>query len=165
MAAKNTNFSNSESLIYQNEFLKLTVLGGIKLDGLDRMRSTLKIELKESSAPLLRQNIDLLNYNQTEKLNDVTAHAEMLAFTAASEYLGNKYLHDCTLYVTVEPCIMCAGASYWAQLKRVVFGTNEPKRGYRRVGNLLHPKTEMVSGIMAQECADLMASFFAAKRK
>ena len=104
-------------------------------------------------------------YNQTEKLNDITAHAEMLAFTAASEYLGNKYLHDCTLYVTVEPCIMCAGASYWAQLKRVVFGTTEPKRGYRRVGNLLHPKTEMVSGIMAQECADLMASFFAARRK
>lgn len=103
-------------------------------------------------------------YNQTEKLNDVTAHAEMLAFTAASEYLGNKYLHDCTLYVTVEPCIMCAGASYWAQLKRVVFGAAEPKRGYRRVGNLLHPKTEMVSGIMAQECAELMASFFAAKR-
>ncbi|GAB3529250.1 nucleoside deaminase [Pontibacter brevis] len=103
-------------------------------------------------------------YNQTEKLNDVTAHAEMLAFTAASEYLGNKYLHDCTLYVTVEPCIMCAGASYWAQLKRVVFGAPEPKRGYRRVGNLLHPKTEMVSGIMAQECAGLMASFFAAKR-
>lgn len=103
-------------------------------------------------------------YNQTEKLNDVTAHAEMLAITAAAEYLGNKYLHDCTLYVTVEPCIMCAGASYWAQLKRVVYGTSEPKRGYRTVGNLLHPKTEMVSGVMAQECADLMASFFAAKR-
>ncbi len=103
-------------------------------------------------------------YNQTEKLNDVTAHAEMVAFTAAAEYLGNKYLHDCTLYVTVEPCVMCAGASYWAQLKRVVFGAAEPKRGYRSVGNLLHPKTEMVSGIMAQECADLMALFFANKR-
>ena len=104
-------------------------------------------------------------YNQTEKLNDVTAHAEMLALTAAAEYLGNKYLNDCTLYVTVEPCVMCAGASYWAQLKRVVYGAPEPKRGYRRVGNLLHPKTEMVSGIMAQECADLMASFFSEKRK
>ncbi|QCR25101.1 tRNA-specific adenosine deaminase [Pontibacter sp. SGAir0037] len=103
-------------------------------------------------------------YNQTEKLNDVTAHAEMLAFTAASEYLGNKYLHDCTLFVTVEPCVMCAGASYWAQLKRVVFGAPEPKRGYRRIGNLLHPKTEMVSGVKAQECAELMASFFANKR-
>lgn len=104
-------------------------------------------------------------YNQTEKLNDVTAHAEMLALTAAAEYLGNKYLNDCTLFVTVEPCVMCAGASYWAQLKRVVFGTSEPKRGYRRVGNLLHPKTEMVSGVMAQECANLMATFFSAKRK
>lgn len=103
-------------------------------------------------------------YNQTEKLNDVTAHAEMLALTAAAEHLGNKYLHDCTLFVTVEPCVMCAGASYWAQLKRVVFGTSEPKRGYRRVGNLLHPKTEMISGIKAQECAELMASFFAGKR-
>ncbi len=103
-------------------------------------------------------------YNQTEKLNDVTAHAEMLALTAAAEYLGNKYLHDCTLFVTVEPCVMCAGASYWAQLKRVVFGAAEPKRGYRRVGNLLHPKTEMASGIKAQECAELMASFFAGKR-
>ncbi|MCC9166709.1 nucleoside deaminase [Pontibacter harenae] len=103
-------------------------------------------------------------YNQTEKLNDVTAHAEMLALTAAAEYLGNKYLHDCTLYVTLEPCVMCAGASYWAQLQRVVYGASEPKRGYRRVGNLLHPKTEMVSGILAQECGDLMASFFAGKR-
>ncbi|WP_461491278.1 nucleoside deaminase [Pontibacter sp. HJ8] len=103
-------------------------------------------------------------YNQTEKLQDVTAHAEMLALTAAAEYLGNKYLNDCTLYVTVEPCVMCAGASYWAQLKRVVFAAPEPKRGYRRLGNLLHPKTEMVSGIMAQECAELMASFFASKR-
>ena len=104
-------------------------------------------------------------YNQTEKLNDVTAHAEMLALTAAAEYLGNKYLNDCTLFVTVEPCVMCAGASYWAQLKRVVYGTSEPKHGYRRVGSLLHPKTEMVSGVMAQECAELMATFFAAKRK
>jgi tRNA(adenine34) deaminase len=103
-------------------------------------------------------------YNQTEKLNDVTAHAELLAVTAAAEYLGNKYLNDCTLYVTVEPCVMCAGASYWAQLKRVVYGAPEPKRGFRRVGNLLHPKTEMVSGVMAQECAELMASFFAGKR-
>ncbi|WP_242927944.1 nucleoside deaminase [Pontibacter vulgaris] len=103
-------------------------------------------------------------YNQTEKLNDVTAHAEMLALTAAANYLGNKYLSDCTLYVTVEPCIMCAGASYWAQLKRVVFGTAEPKRGYRKAGNLLHPKTEMASGILAAECAELMASFFARKR-
>ncbi|QNF35784.1 nucleoside deaminase [Adhaeribacter swui] len=104
-------------------------------------------------------------YNQTEKLNDVTAHAEILAITAAANYLGNKYLHECTLYVTVEPCVMCAGASYWAQVKRVVFGTTDPKRGFRRFGsNLLHPKTEMESGIMAHECANLMTEFFLNKR-
>lgn len=104
-------------------------------------------------------------YNQTEKLNDVTAHAEILAITAASNYLGNKYLHECTLYVTVEPCVMCAGASYWAQLKRMVFGTNDPKRGFRRFGStLLHPKTEMESGIMAHECAHLVTEFFLNKR-
>ncbi|GGK61851.1 nucleoside deaminase [Rufibacter glacialis] len=104
-------------------------------------------------------------YNQTEKLNDVTAHAEMLAFTAAANYLGNKYLHDCTLYVTVEPCVMCAGASYWSQLKRIVYATSDEKRGYRRTGvNLLHPKTELVSGILAHECGQLMTDFFRAKR-
>lgn len=104
-------------------------------------------------------------YNQTEKLNDVTAHAEILAITAASNYLGNKYLHECTLYVTVEPCVMCAGASYWAQLKRLVFATSDPKRGFKRFSTgLLHPKTEMESGIMAHECASLMTEFFLNKR-
>lgn len=104
-------------------------------------------------------------YNQTEKLNDVTAHAEILAITAASNYLGNKYLQDCTLYVTVEPCVMCAGASYWAQLKRVVFATPDAKRGYRRFGSgLLHPKTETESGILAHECRHLMTEFFLNKR-
>jgi tRNA(adenine34) deaminase len=104
-------------------------------------------------------------YNQTEKLNDVTAHAEILAITAAENYLGNKYLHECTLYVTVEPCLMCAGASYWAQLKRVVFATPDPKRGFRRFGSsILHPKTELATGIMAHECAHLMTEFFLNKR-
>ena len=104
-------------------------------------------------------------YNQTEKLNDVTAHAEILAITAASNNLGNKYLKDCTLYVTVEPCVMCAGASYWAQLKRMVFATADPKRGYRRFGSgLIHPKTETESGVLAHECASLMTEFFLNKR-
>ena len=104
-------------------------------------------------------------YNQTEKLNDVTAHAEVLAITAASNFLGNKYLHDCSLFVTVEPCVMCAGATFWAQLKRVVYGTADPKRGFRRFGmGLLHPKTEMVSGILAHECASLLTDFFSKKR-
>ncbi|RYU80756.1 nucleoside deaminase [Hymenobacter persicinus] len=104
-------------------------------------------------------------YNQTEKLRDVTAHAEMLALTAAANFVGNKYLAECTLYVTVEPCVMCAGASFWAQVKRVVYGASEEKRGFRRYGNLLHPRTELVTGILADECAALMQEFFTQKRK
>ncbi|MBC6697518.1 nucleoside deaminase [Hymenobacter puniceus] len=104
-------------------------------------------------------------YNQTEKLRDVTAHAEMLALTAAANHLGNKYLTDCTLYVTVEPCVMCAGATAWAQLRRVVYGADEPKFGYRRHGQLLHPKAEVVSGVLANECGNVMREFFARKRK
>jgi tRNA(adenine34) deaminase len=103
-------------------------------------------------------------YNQTERLRDVTAHAEMLALTAAANYLGNKYLADCTLYVTIEPCVMCAGASYWAQLGQVVFGADEPKVGFRRFGQLLHPRTKLRGGILAEECAALMQKFFKLKR-
>lgn len=104
-------------------------------------------------------------YNLTERLCDVTAHAEMQAFTAAANYLGGKYLKNCTLYVTVEPCVMCAGASYWTQISRVVFGASDEKRGYRKAdGKLLHPKTEVCAGILQQECAELMMSFFRNKR-
>lgn len=104
-------------------------------------------------------------YNQTERLRDVTAHAEMLALTAASNYLGNKYLADCTLYVTIEPCVMCAGASYWAQLRAVVFGAAEPKAGFQRHGPLLHPRTQLRGGVQAEACANLMRGFFNLKRK
>ena len=104
-------------------------------------------------------------YNQTEQLRDVTAHAEMLALTAAANYLGNKYLTHCTLYVTVEPCVMCAGASAWAQLGAVVFGTDEPKTGYRRhTLGLLHPRTNVRAGVCAVECTALMQAFFREKR-
>ena len=104
-------------------------------------------------------------YNFTERLNDVTAHAEMQAFTAASDYLGGKYLNECTLYVTLEPCVMCAGASYWTQLKKVVFGASDEKRGYQnRAGDVLHPKTECVKGVMAEDCVELLTYFFARKR-
>ena len=104
-------------------------------------------------------------HNLTETLNDVTAHAEMQSFTAASGYLGGKYLNECTLYVTVEPCVMCAGASFWAQLGMLVFGADDPKRGYRLVKkNLLHPKTKVISGVLAAECSELMTSFFKSKR-
>jgi tRNA(adenine34) deaminase len=104
-------------------------------------------------------------YNLTEQLNDVTAHAEMQAFTAASETLGGKYLKDCTLYVTVEPCVMCAGASYWTQISKLVYGAPEPKRGFTtKCNNILHPKTVLEGGILSEACGDLMRKFFAARR-
>ena len=105
-------------------------------------------------------------HNLTERLTDVTAHAEMQAVTAAAGHLGGKYLTDCTLYVTVEPCVMCAGALGWAQLKRVVYGASDEKRGYRRFApQALHPRTEVTSGVMEQECAELMKTFFQQKRR
>jgi tRNA(adenine34) deaminase len=104
-------------------------------------------------------------HNMTEKLNDVTAHAEMIAFTAASNYLNSKYLNECILYVTIEPCLMCAGASYWAQLSKIVFGAYDEKRGYSKCkGIILHPKTKIVSGVLEKECADLMKQYFKKKR-
>ena len=105
-------------------------------------------------------------HNLTETLTDVTAHAEMQAITAAASALGGKYLDECTLYVTVEPCVMCAGAIAWAQTGRLVFGADDEKRGYRRYApQALHPKTVVVKGVMADECADLMKEFFREKRR
>lgn len=104
-------------------------------------------------------------HNLTERLNDVTAHAEMLAFTAAANYLGAKYLKDCTLYVTVEPCVMCAGASFWTQIGRIVFGAYDPQRGFTRINQrIIHPKTEIVGGIKENECSTLVKEFFLQKR-
>lgn len=104
-------------------------------------------------------------HNLTEQLTDVTAHAEMQAFTAAANYTGGKYLKDCTLYVTIEPCVMCAGASYWTQISRIVYGASDPKRGYSHVSEqIIHPKTEVVSGVCADESASLMKNFFVLKR-
>ncbi len=104
-------------------------------------------------------------HNLTEQLQDVTAHAEMQALTAAANYLQGKYLKDCTLYVTVEPCTMCAGASYWTQISRIVYGAPDIKRGFRRVGsNLLHPRTEVKAGVKEEDCMNLMRNFFLSKR-
>ena len=104
-------------------------------------------------------------HNQTERLHDTTAHAEMLAITAATESMGGKYLSDCTLYVTVEPCPMCAGAMAWAQLGRVVYGAPDQRRGYSLFyPSLLHPRTEAVGGILQEECVQLMLDFFKDKR-
>ena len=105
-------------------------------------------------------------HNFTEKLNDVTAHAEMLAFTSASDYLGGKFLNECTLYVTLEPCLMCAGASYWTRIGTLVFGASDTKRGYRsKAANALHPKSKYIDGIMEEECAQILKDFFAHKRE
>ena len=105
-------------------------------------------------------------HNLTERLNDVTAHAEMQAFTSAANYLGGKYLNDCTLYVTIEPCVMCAGASQWAQLGKIVFGARDDKKGFLKMSKqILHPKTKLASGVLEEECAELMIEFFRKKRK
>lgn len=104
-------------------------------------------------------------HNMTERLHDPTAHAEMIAITAATEAMGGKYLNDCTLYVTVEPCPMCAAASAWAQVGRIVYGASDPKRGYSLfTPSLLHPKTEVVSGVLAKECGGMVTEFFRNKR-
>ncbi|MBK7522934.1 MAG: nucleoside deaminase [Saprospiraceae bacterium] len=105
-------------------------------------------------------------FNQTEKLHDVTAHAEIIAITAASEYLGNKYLKDCTLYVTLEPCLMCAGALNWSQISKIVYGASDEKKGFMRYGKeLLHPKTKLEFGIFHEECSEMVRNFFEKKRK
>ncbi len=104
-------------------------------------------------------------YNYTEHLNDVTAHAEMQAITSAANNLGGKYLTECTLYVTIEPCVMCAGALFWAQIGRIVFGAADPKRGFSMAGShLLHPKTKVSKGILEEECSQLVKTFFEGKR-
>jgi tRNA(adenine34) deaminase len=100
-------------------------------------------------------------YNQSEKLNDVTAHAEMIALTAAFNYLGSKYLPDCSLYVTLEPCVMCAGAMYWAQLGKLFYGSADPKRGFMKADtSILHPKTKVHHGILSNDCKQILNKFF-----
>ena len=104
-------------------------------------------------------------HNMTERLTDVTAHAEIQAITAASNYLGSKYLSKCTLYVTLEPCPMCAGALFWSQMGSIVYGASDDKRGFRDHGGDLHPKTALIKGIMKEECGQIMTDFFSNRRK
>lgn len=105
------------------------------------------------------------SHNHTERLHDVTAHAEMLSLTAASETIGAKYLTDCTLYVTLEPCVMCAGALAWSQIGRIVYGASDDKRGFSLIeGNILHPKTVVESGVLKEECEQLLKKFFKERR-
>ncbi len=118
-------------------------------------------EVPVGAVVVCKNQVIATGYNQTERLTDVTAHAEMIAITAAQEYLGAKYLTDCTLYVTLEPCVMCAGALHWSQISKVVYGASDEKRGYARLAeNVLHPKTEVLNGIMAKECSEIVKRFF-----
>jgi len=125
-----------------------------------------KGEIPVGAVVVLNNKIIAKAHNLTQTLNDVTAHAEMQALTSAFHYLGAKYLNDCILYVTLEPCVMCAGALYWAQIGKIVYGAPDPKRGYSLInGSLLHPKTEVVKGILEKECGKLLDMFFKQLRK
>lgn len=122
-------------------------------------------EIPVGAVVVCNNQIIARGHNQTERLQDVTAHAEIIALTAAAGYLNSKYLDDCTLYVTLEPCPMCAGALYWGQIGRVVYGAADDKRGFMRFGkNMLHPKTQLEYGIEQETCSQLLKAFFAARR-
>ena len=123
-----------------------------------------KGEIPVGAVIVVANKIIARSHNLTELLNDVTAHAEIQSITAAANYLGGKYLKDCTLYVTLEPCQMCAGALYWSQISKIVFGARDEQRGYIAMGTTLHPKTNVNHGVLAAECAELMTRFFAKKR-
>ncbi|HEY1192722.1 nucleoside deaminase [Flavobacterium sp.] len=125
----------------------------------------LKGEIPVGAVIVVADKVIARSHNLTELLNDVTAHAEMQSITAAANFLGGKYLKDCTLYVTLEPCQMCAGALYWSQISKIVFGARDEQRGFLNMGTKLHPKTTVVSGVMANEAADLMKRFFLERRK
>ncbi|WP_091435022.1 nucleoside deaminase [Flavobacterium degerlachei] len=124
-----------------------------------------KGEIPVGAIVVVNDTVIARSHNLTELLNDVTAHAEMQSITAAANYLGGKYLIGCTLYVTLEPCQMCAGALYWSQISKIVFGARDENRGFEKMGTQLHPKTIVKRGVMAEEASDLMKRFFAEKRK
>ena len=123
-----------------------------------------KDEIPVGAVIVVDNTIIARTHNLTELLHDVTAHAEMQAITSAANFLGGKYLKGCTLYVTLEPCQMCAGALYWSQISKIVFGASDEKRGYKTLGTQIHPKTEVISGVLEKECAALMTNFFQKKR-
>lgn len=124
-----------------------------------------KGEIPVGAVIVIDNKVIARSHNLTEMLNDVTAHAEMQSITAAANFLGGKYLKNCTLYVTLEPCQMCAGALYWSQVSKIVFGARDEQRGFLHFGTQLHPKTQVVQGVLAEECGRLMLDFFASKRK
>ena len=123
-----------------------------------------KNEVPIGALIVMKNQIIARAHNLTETLNDVTAHAEMQAFTAAADFLGGKYLNECTLYVTLEPCQMCAGASYWTQIGKIVYGASEKKRGFLTMNTTLHPKTKVLGGVLEEDCGKLLTRFFIEKR-
>ena len=123
-----------------------------------------KDEIPVGAVIVVDNTVIARTHNLTELLHDVTAHAEMQAITSAANFLGGKYLKGCTLYVTLEPCQMCAGALYWSQISKIVIGASDEKRGYKTLGTQIHPKTEVITGVLEKECAELMTSFFQKKR-
>ena len=123
-----------------------------------------KSEIPVGAVIVIDNKVIARTHNLTELLNDVTAHAEMQAITSAANFIGGKYLKDCTLYVTLEPCQMCAGALYWSQISKIVFGASDENNKKKKMGTQLHPKTQVVSGVLEKECGDLMKAFFKSRR-
>lgn len=144
--------------IYSDEFFMKEALK-------EAQKANEKDEVPVGAVIVCDHQIIARGHNLTETLNDVTAHAEMQAFTSASDKLGGKYLKDCTLYVTLEPCVMCAGASYWTQIGRIVYGANDDKRGFSMLfQDILHPKTKVTVGLLAENCGEIIKEFFRKKR-
>ena len=143
-----------------------------KLDDTYFMKKALQeaeIAMEKGEVPIgavivVNERVIARAHNLTEQLHDVTAHAEMQAITAAANFLGGKYLYDCTLYVTLEPCQMCAGALYWSQIPRIVYGATDPQRGFNALGAKLHPKTQVIKGVLEEESDELLKRFFIQKR-
>ena len=154
---KYINFSDGPTLSQDEFFMQ---------EALKEARKALELDEVPIGAVIVHNGrIIGRGHNLTEQLNDVTAHAEMQAFTAAANYTGGKYLKDCILYVTIEPCVMCAGASYWTQISKIVFAAHDSKRGFSLIRErIIHPRTEVLSGIMANDAAQLMKDFFISKR-
>ena len=150
------NFTYMENPFDDNYFMKKALQ--------EAEAAFIKGEVPVGAVIVVDNRIIARAHNLTETLNDVTAHAEMQAITSAANFLGGKYLQNCILYVTLEPCQMCAGASYWAQLGKIVYGAYEPKRGFTALKTTLHPKTQVVGGVLEFECSDLLKRFFIEKR-
>lgn len=150
---------HDDSLLKQDEMYMRMALS-------EAEKALIKGEIPVGAIVVCQNRVIAKAHNLTEALNDVTAHAEMQAFTSATHFIGGKYLNQCTLYVTLEPCVMCAGAAFWTQLGRLVFGASDKKRGYKTVSHtIVHPKTKVKNGVLENECSDILIRFFQEKRK